>query len=239
MTVGQPAGGQGTTVVLASIVLPVFNQADHIERTLREYASSLELLPFGFEILPVVNGPRRDRSLEICRAVETELACVRTLCIEAGGWGRAVRTGLAEARGDLLCFTNATRTSGSELASTLDAAAHHPNSVVKATRAAHDNLKRRLGSSLYNLECRALFNLTCRDINATPKVFPRRLARLLQLSRDDDLLDLEFQVVCREAGYPVLEVPLEGARRTSSPSTTNWRSALRLYAGAYRFRHGR
>jgi hypothetical protein len=50
---------------LASIVVPVYNQADHIEIVLLEYIAALERLDFPTEILPVVNGPRRDRSLEI------------------------------------------------------------------------------------------------------------------------------------------------------------------------------
>ena len=54
---------------LASVVLPVYNQAEHIESVLREYLSALERLDFPTEILPVINGPRRDNSLEICRSM--------------------------------------------------------------------------------------------------------------------------------------------------------------------------
>ena len=46
---------------------------------------------------------------------------------------------------------------------------------MKANRKIRDNWRRRLGSLLYNLECRALFDLANWDINGTPKVFPRAL----------------------------------------------------------------
>ena len=55
---------------LASVVLPVYNQADHIESVLLEYIAALQRLDFSTELLPVINGPRRDRSVEICRSLE-------------------------------------------------------------------------------------------------------------------------------------------------------------------------
>ena len=51
--------------------------------------------------------------------------------------------------------------------------------VIKASRKIRENWKRRLGSLLYNLECRALFDLPYWDINGTPKVFGRHFIPLI------------------------------------------------------------
>src|SRR5262249_20318857 len=110
----------------------------------------------------------------------------------------------------------------------------NPDVVVKANRKIRESWRRRLGSLLYNLECRALFDLSCWDINGTPKVFPRSHAPLVALARNDDLIDLEFTVICRREGYPMLEVPIVPTRRRGGSSTTRYRSAVKLYAGAYR-----
>jgi hypothetical protein len=91
-----------------------------------------------------------------------------------------------------------------------------------------------LGSLLYNLECRALFDLSYWDINGTPKVFPRQFDPLLRLQREDDLIDLEFCVTCRQQQLPVIEVPILTATRHGGASTTRLGSAMRLYAGARR-----
>jgi hypothetical protein len=112
----------------------------------------------------------------------------------------------------------------------------HADSVVKANRKIRDSWVRRLGSLLYNLECRALFDLPYWDINGTPKVFPRGLKELTELRRDDDLIDLEFNAICRNQQYPVIEVPIFSARRHSGRSTTGMRSALRMYWGALKLR---
>jgi glycosyltransferase involved in cell wall biosynthesis len=221
---------------LASVVLPVYNQADHIETVLLEYLKALSRLDFPTEILPVINGPRRDDSLEICRSLQQKDNRIRTLCIDQGGWGRAVRHGLANAGGDLICYTNSARTTAKDLVLMMLYGSVHDDCVVKANRKIRENWKRRLGSLLYNLECRNLFDLAYWDINGTPKVFPRSFAPLMELQEDGDLIDLEFNAICRRQDYQVLEVPVFSKTRHSGRSTTNWRSAYRMYTGAYRLK---
>lgn len=222
------------SVRLASVVLPVYNQAEHIGSVLDEYVSVLDRLPFPYELVPVINGPRRDHSLEVCR--QRTHPGIRTLCIDEAGWGRAVRYGLSEARGDLLCYTNSARTSARDLSLMLTYGSVHSDCVIKANRKIRESKRRRLGSLLYNLECRALFDLPYWDVNGTPKVFPRSMAPLLALRRDDDLIDLEFHVICRRQNYEVLEVPVFSTSRHSGKSTTGLRSAFRMYWGAYQLR---
>ena len=196
------------------------------------HEQALERLPWSHETLLVVNGSRDD-SYDVCRRLDVRFEVVRTILLEQGGWGRAVKAGLAEASGKHLCYSNSARTSAEDLLLLLLYALANPNTVVKAERKIRDSVLRRLGSLLYNLECRALFDLTYWDINGTPKVFPRQFERLLHLQRDDDLIDLEFCVVCRQQQLPVIEVPILAATRHGGSSTTRLGSAMRLYAGAW------
>jgi len=218
---------------LASVVLPVYNQAEHIETVLREYLTACQRLDFPVEILPVINGPRRDQSLEVCQALEQQHPSIRTQCIDQGGWGRAVRHGLSQAGGDLICYTNSARTTAKDLVLMLLYGSVHNDCVVKANRKIRESWRRRLGSLLYNLECRYLFDLAYWDINGTPKVFPRSFTPLMNLQENGDLIDLEFNAICRRLEYQVLEVPIFSKTRHSGRSTTNWRSAYRMYRGAF------
>lgn len=218
---------------LISIIVPVYNQAGHIGAVVREYEATLGRVRDPHELILVVNGSR-DGSLEACRALQDEYPPVRAIHSEERGWGRAVQVGLREARGDLLCYTNSARTSAQDLTLLLLYAVAYPNVVVKANRKIRDNWRRRLGSLLYNLECRALFDLSYWDINGTPKVFPRGFDKLTTLTRHDDLIDLEFNVICRREGYPIIEVPIFATRRHEGKSTTNYGSAVKMYWGAYR-----
>ena len=181
----------------------------------------------------MVNGRGQETTLAACRDLARRFPAVRVLVREEAGWGGAILLGLAEARGDLLCYANSARTTPEELVLMLVYAIAFPTVVVKANRKIRESWSRRLGSLLYNLECRALFDLPTWDVNGTPKVFPRSLDRLLALRRSDDLVDAEFAVACRRQGYPVIEVPIFSTRRHGGRSTTNLASALRMYWGAF------
>ena len=214
-----------------SIVLPVYNQADHVGRVVDSYAEALARIGPAYELVLVPNGCR-DGSLAVCEGLSKSYPA-RVVDLERGGWGRAVRAGLAASRGDLLCYTNLARTSAQDLTLLILYALANPGTVVKANRKLRDSVWRRVGGLLYNLECRTLFDLAHWDVNGTPKVFPRQLEKLLELTRDDDLIDLELSVVCQREGYSLLEVPILSANRHGGRSTTNLRSAIKMYLGAY------
>ena len=225
MTAGPPP--------LISVVLPVHNQAAHIGAIVASYHEALAQLGQPYEIVLSVNGST-DGSVDVCEKLAGTYPEIRVVSDPRAGWGLAVRAGLRAARGDLLCYTNCARTSAADLRQLIATGLHRPSSVIKATRRVRDNWKRRLGSTLYNAECRLLFGVKTRDVNATPKVFSRSHAALLELTSDGDMLDAEFLLACRRNGYPVIEVPIVSNRRQGGSSTTGYKSAVRMYAGAYR-----
>jgi glycosyltransferase involved in cell wall biosynthesis len=216
-----------------SIVLPVYNQADHVGDIVDAYVAALDARTASYEIILVPNGCT-DASVAVSNRIADELSQVRVVAEPGGGWGRAVKAGLRSASGEMLCYTNSARTTPEILSLMILYAEIYPNVVVKANRRIRDNWRRRLGSLIYNLECLALFDLSVWDVNGTPKVFPRAFDKLLELQQDGDLVDLEFNVVCKREEYPIVEVPILATLRHSGRSTTNYGSALRLYAGAYR-----
>ena len=218
---------------LISIVLPVHNQAPYIRDIVSGYVAALEDIGRPCELVLAVNASR-DETLAVCEALAVTYPQVRVIHDTVPGWGRAVKAGLRAARGDLLCYTNSARTSAAELRRVLDAAVANPGIVIKATRQVRESWKRRLGSLLYNVECRLLLGFSTRDVNATPKVFSRAHASLLVLKSDGDLLDAEFLMTCARERYPVREVPIFATRRQGGSSTTNYKSAVRMYTGALR-----
>jgi glycosyltransferase involved in cell wall biosynthesis len=195
----------------------------------------LSKVPGPFEIILVTNGCH-DASVDICKTLVERHSTIRLIISETGGWGLAVRLGIQAARGELICYTNSARTTQQDLLLMLLYAYANPNVVIKANRKVREGVIRRLGSLLYNLECRALFDLPYWDINGTPKIFPRAFGQLLCLSRNDDMIDAEFNAICHRAGYPMLEVPIFSTRRHGGKSTTNVRSAFAMYIGAWRLR---
>jgi glycosyltransferase involved in cell wall biosynthesis len=219
---------------LCSIILPIYNQSDHVRSVVDEYMENLTKLTIPYEIILVVNGSR-DNSEDLCRTLAERHENVLLIVSQAGGWGFAVKLGLNSANGNLLCFTNSARTAADDLLFSIQFALNNPNMVVKANRKIRDNVLRRLGSLFYNLQCRILFGIPVWDINGTPKLFPKNFKNLLTLSENGDLFDLEFIFQCSKNGYKILEMPVNQTSRRSGKSTTDIMSALRMYREVFRF----
>jgi glycosyltransferase involved in cell wall biosynthesis len=221
---------------LVTVILPIYNQADHIAFVLRQYVDAFAAAKIDVEFLAVVNGVQHDKTLEICEAIAADYPVIRVIRIEQAGWGRPIKAGLAEAKGDILCYVNCARTQAVDLVTCVTYGLAHPDVTIKGNRKIRASAVRSMGSLLYNLECRYLYNLTVWDMNGTPKVFPRHFHELLKLKSDDSLYDLEFHIVCQQMGYKTLEVPITSTVRFGGTSTTTLKTALSLYGGALRFK---
>ena len=218
--------------VAISVVLPTRNQADHIAGVAQLYHETLSALGRPFELVFVVNGST-DRTYEVCHELSAKLHEIVVVRSEPG-WGRAVKQGIATARGDLVCYTNSARTQPDDLLLMLRYGLVNDQMAVKASRKTRESLVRRMGSIIYNFEARMLFGLAVWDVNGTPKVFPRSFLDRLDLREDGDLIDLEFVVNCKRKRIPIVEVPVYVTTRHGSRSTTGLVSAWRMYTGALR-----
>jgi len=216
-----------------SLVLPVHHQADHIAGVVRGFAAALERLEISYEIILVPNGSADDD--RACRELGQELPSVCCRPSEGQGWGRAVRAGIAGTQGELICFANSARTQADDLSRIVGAGLASKGAVVKALRVTRHSVVRRAASGAFNLLCNGLLDVRTADVNGTPKVFPRTAVGLLNLSSDDDLLDLEFMWRCRRDNLRVIEIDVRSDQRHGGRSTTNLGTATKLCAGAIRF----
>jgi glycosyltransferase involved in cell wall biosynthesis len=224
-----------SSLKVVSIVMPIHNQADYIDAVVRDCLGVIDRLNRTVELMLVTNGCT-DTSAAACRNLARSHREVRTIDLRQGGWGRAVRAGIAESSGDVIGYTNSARTSPEMLALMVIYAEVYPNAVLKVKRRIRDNARRQVGSLLFNLECKLLFELGTWDINGTPKLFPRSFTQLLNLSEDGELIDAELMAMCQRERYPVIEVPVLSTARRGGVSTTTYRTAARMYRGAIAMR---
>lgn len=216
--------------VSLSVVLPIRNQADHIEGVLRQYVEVLSQT-LSFELVTVPNACSDD-SPHICRKLARENKRVRVVENPAGGWGRSVRMGLEAARGEILCYTNSARTDPRHLPPLVERLRRHPDALIKIARHSRGAMLREVGSFLYNLECQLLLGTRVRDVNGTPKMFLHSLMDRFPLVSDGDLIDAELLSRCSRAGIRIIEMPVPGWTRHGGSSTTKIASARRMYVGA-------
>ena len=214
-----------------SVVLPCRNQGDHIGEILPRYLAPLESLGIPFELITVPNA-----STDNTQTVIEELAChdprIRVVVNPLGGWGRSVCAGLDTATGNILTYTNTARTDPVTLPQFIQRYLENSPCLVKARRTLRKSPLRELGSFLYNVEGRALFNIGAHDMNGTPKVFSSDLYHTLQLGAVGDLLDLEIMAKVARLRMPIVEIPVIGFQRHGGKSTTTFKSAWKMYVGA-------
>ncbi len=90
-----------------SIVIPMFNEADNVETTVKRVEESLASFQGDYEIVAVNDGSL-DNTLEILKKIASQNGIVKVVSYEKNaGRGMALRTGFKEAKGDLVVSIDA------------------------------------------------------------------------------------------------------------------------------------
>jgi len=217
--------------VFLSVVLPCRDQADHIAEVLKAYGPPLDGIGRAYELVVVPNACTDDTCAVVNKLAQSN-ARIRAVENPKGGWGLSVLTGLAAARGEVLCYTNSARTNPAHIADLLALYERSAFCLAKVRREKRGMVMRELGSWLYNLEAKLLYGIRASDVNGTPKMMPRALYERLDLFSPGDLLDLELLAKVTRLGTPVVEMPVAGFKRHGGKSSTNMKSAWDMYVGA-------
>ena len=90
-----------------SIIIPAYNEAERLPKTLIDIDKRLERAPYSYEIL-VVNDGSKDNTAEVTRNMAKMIRNLKLVDIEdQGGKGGTVRHGMRLAAGQIRLFTDA------------------------------------------------------------------------------------------------------------------------------------
>ncbi len=221
---------------LFSVILPFYRQEDQVAPVLAEFRAGLDTLRAPYELIAVINGLASQAEERDIRRI-SESPAVIEVRLKNSGWGLAVKEGMAASHGTYVCYTNTARTKVDELVKLIRYAMVSNEAAVKATRVERSNKIRKWISIFYNIENRVLLGTPVWDVNATPKVIPRRLLDRIPPDSTDDLIDAELMYRCFLAGIPIVEVPVHHIERRGGKSTTGFRSAWRMFTGLIRVKN--
>jgi dolichyl-phosphate beta-glucosyltransferase len=209
-----------------SIVIPAYNEAGRIEATLRRVQEYVRRQPYTTEILVADDGST-DRTPDIVAACATADAPVRLLRHTPNrGKGFAVRSGMAQARGALVLFSDADLSAPIEEVEKLLPGFDQGFDVIIGSRSvegaqvtSHQPRYREIMGRVFNrlvrfLTVRGLIDTQCgfkcfrREI--IPDIFSRQ-------TLDGFCFDVEILYIADRLGYRIREVPVRWAH---SPQTT-------------------
>ena len=200
-----------------TLVLPCYNEADRLPRTLEGF---LAHLPRSAEVVLVDDGST-DGTGEIAHAAAAADPRVRVLQRERNhGKGFSVRIGMLAAAGDLVVFTDADGSyAPSEVDRVVDALEDAPVAIaVRRAELVAGRLARRMASRGFNLAVRSVLDLPFADTQAGLKGFRRQAARQVfgRARVDGFAFDAEALFLARRLGIEVVEVPVWAEDRSGS-----------------------
>jgi glycosyltransferase involved in cell wall biosynthesis len=224
-----------------SVVMPAHNEEDYLEASVREVVAGLRSDRRALEVLVVENGSS-DGTRAVADALAAELTEVHVHSLPAADYGRALRTGLLAATGDVVVDFDVDyydidfATRAIELLGPAPAAAIVVGS--KRARGARDSRSwpRRLVTWGFSTVLRLGFRSRVSDTHGMKALLRARVEPFARRCRfDADLFDTELVIRAERAGLAVGELPVTVEERRPS-RTSIARRVLRSLVGLARLR---
>jgi glycosyltransferase involved in cell wall biosynthesis len=200
--------GGTSRIRLLSCFFPAFNEEENIAAVLDEALETLPRFADDFEVI-VVNDGSSDRTADVVTAYAEGRERVRLVNHEENrGYGEALRSGLAAARGDAVFFTDADRQFRlGDLERLLE---HYGGSpfVVGYRLKRNDPWHRLFVARVYHATLKGVFGLRVRDVDCAFKLFGRDVLDRIRpdLVSRSAFISPELLIRARLAGVALTEV---------------------------------
>jgi glycosyltransferase involved in cell wall biosynthesis len=157
------------------------------------------------------------------------------------GYGGGILAGLSQATGNILGWIDADgQISPTDVVRVYRLLESGPLNMAKAVRTTReDPFIRKFQSWFYNLLFRVLFRTKCRDINAPPKLFKRKLYEKLQMQSTDWFITAECVIKALRLGEKIGEVEVTWNKRSGGKSKVNPATATEFLRKMIAYRTGK
>ncbi len=222
-----------------SVVLPAYNEAKNIKKTVTEAVSYVESNFNDYEVI-VVNDGSTDGTGEIVE--ELTLTNPRIILVnheKNSGYGAALRSGFDRASLDYLFLMDS---DGQFDISDIERFIPFINTfdiIVGYREKRADPAIRSLNTWLYHLYVELLFGLRMKDMDCAFKMFPRRAYEAVRpIKSGGALFSAELIIKWKRKGFSIKEVPVRHFPRKFGRQTgANIRVILRMFRECWKLRN--
>lgn len=204
------------TPISVSVVIPAYNEEDNITKTIVRVSQVLESLEGDWEII-VVNDGSTDRTLETVNQIAAKDPRIRPISYATNaGRGKALRTGFAHAKGDIVVSTDADLSYEPKYIVDLVNELKNDASIdlviaspyMKGGRTEGVPLGRLLISKIGNRILSLAMDGNIKTITGIFRAYRRSVLESLELESDGKEIHLEILSRAVAVGYKVKEVPV-------------------------------
>ena len=201
---------------------PAYNEEENIARTVELALSQIGPLVPSIEVLAIDDGST-DRTPQLADELAAADPRVRVHHQLNRGYGGAIKAGFAEARGELICFSDGDlqfdlREMG-RLLDRLADASKTVDAVIGYRIKRRDPFHRIFIAKTYNAIVSVAFGLRVRDIDCAMKLFRRTVFDGLRLDAEGPFLSAELLIKLRARGVRSAQVGVNHFPRAAGTNT--------------------
>jgi glycosyltransferase involved in cell wall biosynthesis len=202
-----------------SFVLPMFNERDNIENTIRSIKSLAKELAGDYEIV-VVDDASTDGSGDIVEEMAKVDDAIKLFRLKNNSkFGGAFAKGFYKATKEIILYMDSDMPVSAE-----DIKASFPlirgaDIVTGYSRIKKgDTVRRKIISGVYNFMVQALFGLNVRDVNSGYKIVRRDVVKDIKFVSRSPFIDVEIFLHAKKKHFRVRQFPLVFNPRSSGKS---------------------
>ncbi len=224
-----------------TVIVPVYNERATVAEIVRR-VRAVEV-PLVVQVVVVDDGST-DGTDKVLAAIEDSTVRVVTHEVNRGK-GAAIRTGLAEAQGDLVLIQDADlEYDPADWPRLLDPVLRHKAVVVYGSRFTGERKNMLplhwVGNRFLSLVTNVLYSSTLSDMETCYKLFDRRVLEGLTVVSDRFDFEPEITAKVLRRGYRIYEVPISYAgRELHEGKKITWRDGLGALKALVKFRFTR
>jgi glycosyltransferase involved in cell wall biosynthesis len=189
-----------------SVFLPALNEEENIQSCILSVTKYLRKRFKDYEILVIASGST-DRTEEIVLDLAKKDPHIRLISNKkALGYGTALRSGFANASKDLIFYTDSDNQFNINDMDLLLQLLDRYDIISGYRINRQDPMMRIFIAHVYNLMMRILFHCTIRDIDASFKLYKRKVFQQMQLWANTGLVDAEVLIKAKKNGFSIGQV---------------------------------
>lgn len=218
---GSAAGGvaSGSKLGSLSIVFPAYNEQDNIASAVKAAREALGKYAETIEIIVVNDGSHDGTRAALDKLAEQDASVVAVHHPHNRGYGAALRSGFAVARGEYVFFTDSDLQFDLEEIGLLVPWIGKYDIVAGYRKTRADPPHRLVNAWAWNALIRMSLGIKVKDIDCAFKLFRRGVFDSMRLTSVGALINTEILAQAQQHGFTIKEVPVSHFPRLSGAPT--------------------